>query len=79
MSSDFPHTESEQLEAAEAAGRAMANSHDDERCDSNHGERRISAKKKISTHNSALQYLVTERLHDPDHWHETGRGYENFT
>ena len=38
MSSEVPPSESEQFEAAEAAGRAMANSHDDARQNSNHGE-----------------------------------------
>ena len=36
-SSDFPPTESKQFEVAEAASCAAANSHDDERRDSNHG------------------------------------------
>ena len=61
-SSEFLPTKSKQFEATEAAGRAVANSHDDERRDSNHGEQRVSTRKKISICESALQYLVTERL-----------------
>ena len=69
-SSEFLPTESEQFEASEAASHAMANSHDNERHDSNRGERRISTRKRIPTLDSALQYLVTEHLRNPDHQHE---------
>ena len=45
-SSEFPPTESEQFEATEAASRAVANSHYDERWDSNLSDR-IPTKKNL--------------------------------
>ena len=77
-SSEFPPTESEQFEAAEAAGRAVANSHDDGKRDSNHGERHVSTRKRILTRDSALQYLVTECLCNPDHRHKMDEDRRNL-
>ena len=65
--SQVPPTESEQFEAAEAASRAVANSRNNARQKSNHGEQRISTRKRIPACDSALQYLVTELLWDPVH------------
>ena len=65
--SQIPSTESELFEAAEAAGRAAARSHDDTQRRSTHVERRLSTRKRIPTGNSALQYLVREVPGDSTH------------
>ena len=59
MSLEPPPTESEQFQAAEAAGHAAASSND--------GERHISIRKKTSTCDSALQYLLIKPLRNHDH------------